>query len=186
MQYIDTKAIVSFKNLSPHFFTTVKRQKKLDDRLRAQLQREKQNLQKIDDYYQSRIRERSAKEKDREKTLVELLNETNKAREEQLRNQLQQLQQQSPPQNAQQQPQILPIVIPGNAIGDATARDREPQAGFADVVGELRELRDELRNRPTDVIDTGRMIQGNGELPQNYSGRPERGIKLRGKKRKRY
>lgn len=153
----------------------------LDDRLRSQLQRERQNLQKTDDYYRTRLRERSAKEKEREKTFVELINESNKAREQLREEQLEQLKQQNNHTipTGPLQPQILPIVIPANPLQNGQLGD---QRRLTDVVGELRGLREELtKNRDLEDTETGRGIEhGNGELPQNFGARSGRSIRIGG------
>lgn len=132
------------------------------------------------------MRERSAKEKDREKTLAELITESNKAREqireeqlEQLRN-LQHQQSQQATTQAAPAPHILPIVFPANPLQNGQVDD---QRRLTDMVGELRGLREELRHRAVDEAETSRGVdQGNGELPQNLGARSGRSIRIGGEK----
>lgn len=49
--------------------------------LKIQLDRERENVRKTDEFYRSRLRERSAHEKDRERTMIELINESNRLRD---------------------------------------------------------------------------------------------------------
>lgn len=45
------------------------------------MDRERENVRKTDEFYRSRLRERSAHEKNREKTMIELINESNRLRD---------------------------------------------------------------------------------------------------------
>lgn len=49
--------------------------------LKIQLDRERENIRKTDEFYRLRLRERSAHEKDRERTMLDLINESNRFRD---------------------------------------------------------------------------------------------------------
>jgi hypothetical protein len=53
----------------------------LDYKLNSQLRAERENLRKQEEYYNGKLRDRSAHEKEREKTMMELLGESQRIRE---------------------------------------------------------------------------------------------------------
>uniref|UniRef100_A0A7E4UQA5 VWFA domain-containing protein n=1 Tax=Panagrellus redivivus TaxID=6233 RepID=A0A7E4UQA5_PANRE len=103
------------------------------DELRRQVIKERDSFTKLDEYYRVKLREKSANEKEREKAMLELINDSNKVRDkyaEEVKQHEQELQtaralaeerkrrrSSTPPQNPApaapvQQPQILPIYLP--------------------------------------------------------------------------
>ena len=86
----------------------------LDRYLREQLAKERVNFQKVDEYYRAKLREKSASEKEREKAMIELINESNKDKNHYREQSLQQQQaleeQKEKIKKAEQRSPLIPVL----------------------------------------------------------------------------
>ena len=82
--------------------------------LRGQLALERQNFQRVDEYYRAKLREKSANEKEREKAMIELINESNKDknhyRDQSLQQQQMLEQQKEKIKRAEEKSPIIPVL----------------------------------------------------------------------------